>query len=164
MRKSANRLRITGQLIDGAAGAHVWADKFEGPLEDVFDLQDQLTGSIVGAIEPSLRRAEIQRARLKRTESLGAYDLDLRALPYAFANTSADNDQALALLGQALKLDPEASAHAYSAWVFEQRFLRGGFRPEDREAAQRYAHLALTLGADDAQALAIGAFVLKHDA
>lgn len=163
VRKSANRLRITGQLIEGATGTHVWADKFEGPLEDVFDLQDQLTASIVGAIEPSLRRAEIQRARLKRTESLGAYDLYLRALPHAFANTSADNDQALALLGQALKLDPEyASAHAYSAWVFEQRFLRGGFRPDDREAAQRHAHLALTLGADDAQALAIGAFVLGN--
>ncbi len=167
VRKSANRLRITGQLIEGAAGTHVWADKFEGSLEDVFDLQDQLTGSIVGAIEPSLRRAEIQRARHKRMESLGAYDLYLRALPHAFANTSADNDQALALLGQALKLDPEyASAHAYAAWVFEQRFQRGGFRPDDREAAQRHAHLALTLGADDAQALAIGAFVLgitTHD-
>ncbi|TIU00412.1 MAG: adenylate/guanylate cyclase domain-containing protein [Mesorhizobium sp.] len=163
VRKSANRLRITGQLIEGAAGTHVWADKFEGPLEDVFDLQDQLTGSIVGAIEPSLRRAEIQRARLKRTESLGAYDLYLRALPHAFANTSADNDQALALLGQALKLDPEyAAAHAYAAWVFEQRFLRGGFRPDDRGAAQRHAHLALTLGVDDAQALAIGAFVLGN--
>jgi TolB-like protein/class 3 adenylate cyclase len=163
VRKSANRLRITGQLIEGATGTHVWADKFEGPLEDVFDLQDQLTASIVGAIEPSLRRAEIQRARLKRTESLGAYDLYLRALPHAFANTSADNDQALALLGQALKVDPEyASAHAYSAWVFEQRFLRGGFSPDDREAAQRHAHLALTLGAEDAQALAIGAFVLGN--
>src|SRR4029079_15940063 len=104
VRRSASRLRITGQLIEGAAGTHVWADKFEGPLEDVFDLQDRLTESIVGAIEPSLRRAEIERSRYKRPENLGSYDLYLRALPHAYVNTSADNDQALALLGQALKL------------------------------------------------------------
>src|SRR6185436_12721725 len=86
VRKSANRLRIAGQLIEGAAGTHVWADKFEGPLEDVFDLQDRLTESIVGAIEPSLRRAEIERSRRKRPDRLDAHDLFLQALPHAYAN------------------------------------------------------------------------------
>ena len=88
VRRAANRLRITGQLIEGAAGTHVWADKFEGAAEDIFDLQDRLTESIVGAIEPSIRRAEIERARRKRPDSLDAYDLYLQAMPHAYMNTA----------------------------------------------------------------------------
>ena len=81
VRKAANRVRITSQLIEGVKATHIWADKFEGAVEDIFDLQDQLTVSIVGAIEPSIQRAEIERARHKRPDSLDAYDLYLRALP-----------------------------------------------------------------------------------
>ena len=106
VRKAANRLRITGQLVEGTDATHVWADKFEGAVEDIFDLQDRLTESIVGAIEPSVRRAEIERARRKRPDRLDAYDLYLRALPHAYANTPADTDEALRLLGEALRLDP----------------------------------------------------------
>jgi tetratricopeptide (TPR) repeat protein len=167
VRRAASRLRITGQLVEGEAGTHVWADKFEGSLEDIFDLQDRLTESIVGAIEPSLRRAEIERARQKRPESLNAYDLYLRALPHAAANTHEGQEEALRLLGEALRLDPNyAVAHAYAAWSREQRFLRGGFRPEDREAALEHARLAIAQGANDPQALSIAAFVranLTHD-
>lgn len=167
VRRTAKRLRITGQLIDGATAAHVWADKFEGVLEDIFDLQDQLTESIVGAIEPSLRRAEIERARRKRPDRLDAYDLYLRAMPHTYANTARDNDEALRFLEGALLLDPDYPiAHAYAAWCREQRFFRGGFRPEDKAAALKHAGVALGLGMDDPQALAIGAFVhanLTHE-
>ena len=78
-------MRITGQLIDAATGAHLWADRFDGALEDMFDLQDRVTASVVGAIEPNLRTAEIERAQRKPTENLQAYDLMLRALPHIYA-------------------------------------------------------------------------------
>jgi adenylate cyclase len=146
---------------------HVWAEKFEGAVEDVFDLQDRLTESIVGAIEPSLRRAEIERARRKPTDQLDAYDLYLRAMPHTHANTLADTDEALRLLKEALLLDPNyAVAHAYAAWCHEQRFFRGGFSRSDEQAALRHAGIALGIGTEDPQALAIGAFVhsnLTHE-
>ena len=160
VRKAADRLRITGQLIEGATATHVWADKFEGAVEDIFDLQDRITESIVGALEPSLRRAEIERARRKRPDSLNAYDFYLRAMPHAHANTPAATDEALRLLNEAIRLDPNyAAAHGYAAWGHEQRFFRGGFHPEDRAAALEHAHIALSIDASDAQALSMGAFV-----
>lgn len=167
VRKAANRLRITGQLVEGTDATHVWADKFEGSVEDVFDLQDRLTESIVGVMEPTLRRAEIERARQKRPDRLDAYDIYLRALPLVYANTPAETDEALRLLATALELDPNyAAAHGCAAWGYEQRFLRGGFDVEDRAAALRHARLALALGTEDPQALCIGAFVygnVTHD-
>ncbi|MER9202623.1 hypothetical protein NKH74_26070 [Mesorhizobium sp. M0933] len=167
VRRAADRLRITAQLIEGQDATHVWADKFEGAAEDVFDLQDRLTESIVGTLEPTLRRAEIDRARRKRPDSLDAYDLFLRALPHAYANTPADTNEALRLLNEVLSLDPNyASAHGYAAWGYEQRFLRGGFHPEDRAAALKHANIAMAIGADDPQALSMGAFVhatITHD-
>ena len=84
VRKAGSRVRITGQLVDAATGAHLWADRFDGTLEDVFDLQDQVTASVVAAIEPNLLKAEIQRAQRKPTENLQAYDLMLRALPHFY--------------------------------------------------------------------------------
>jgi adenylate cyclase len=167
VRKFAGRVRITGQLVEGAGGTHVWADKFEGNIEDIFDLQDQLTDSIVGALEPTLRRAEIERARRKRPEVLDAYDFYLRALPHAFDNSLADNDEAIRLLNESLSLDPRyAPAHAHAAWCHEQRFFRGGFNPDDSVAALEHARLAIEFGADDTQALSIAAFVqaiITHD-
>src|SRR6202035_881080 len=80
VRKAGNRVRITGQLIDTTTGAHIWADRFDGALDDIFELQDQIAGSVVGAIEPKLRQSEIERATRKPTESLDAWDLHLRAL------------------------------------------------------------------------------------
>src|SRR5262249_31174091 len=80
LRKSGNRVRITGQLIDTTNGAHIWADRFEGVLEDIFELQDEVASRVAGAIEPKLRQSEIERASRKPTESLDAYDLYLRAL------------------------------------------------------------------------------------
>ena len=80
IRRAGDRIRITGQLIDAATGAHLWANRFDGSMENIFDLQDRITESVIGAIEPSLRRAEIERARRKRPNSLDAYDLYLRCL------------------------------------------------------------------------------------
>src|SRR5438093_1146511 len=113
LRKGGNRLRITGQLIEAETGTHIWADKYDGVLEDVFDLQDKITETIVGIIEPSVRRAEIERARRKRPENLGAYDLYLRALPHMQSAMPEDAAIAIGYLEEALKLDPNyAVAHA----------------------------------------------------
>jgi adenylate cyclase len=86
VRKGGNRVRITAQLIDATTGAHLWADRFDGLLEEVFELQDQVAIGVAGVIEPTLRQAEIERARRKRPESLDAYDLYLRALPFAYTS------------------------------------------------------------------------------
>jgi hypothetical protein len=98
VRKAANRVRITGQLIDSATGAHLWADRFEGALEDIFDLQDQLTASVVGAIAPKLEQAEIERAKLKPTESLDAYDYYLRGRANFHHGDRGDNQRGAAIV------------------------------------------------------------------
>ncbi len=160
LRRSGARIRIGAHLVDGASGGDLWAGRFDGAAEDVFDLQDQLTEQIAGVIEPSLRRAEIARARRKRPDSLDAYDHYLRALPQVFANTPDACEAALLLLGEALRLDPSfLAAHGCAAWCREQRFFRGGFDPDDRRAALAHADAALGPGADDAQAMSMAAFV-----
>jgi adenylate cyclase len=127
VRKSGSRLRVSAQLIDAGSGAHIWADRYDRALDDIFAVQDELTITVVGMIEPTLRKAEIERARRKRPESLDAYDLYLRALPLTFTAMPHDADLALMLLNQAIELDPEyAAAHAMIAWCHEQRYLRGG--------------------------------------
>ena len=167
VRKAGNRVRIAAQLIDTANAAHVWADRYDRALDDVFALQDELTMSVVGAIEPTLRKAEIERARRKRPESLDAYDFYLRALPFASTCMPEDADTALPLLEQALRLEPDyAAVHALIAWCHEQRYLRGGLREEVRAAGLRHARAAIAAGGDDAPALAIAGFVigvLEHD-
>ena len=161
VRKAANRVRITGQLIDASNGAHLWADRFDGGIEDIFDLQDQVTTSVVGAIAPRLEQAEIERARRKRSDSLDAYDLYLRALPYVNAKSLDETKLALPLLEQALAIDPDyAIAHAYAAWCREQMFTHGGRDVADRSIALRHARAALASGRDDSSALAIGGFVV----
>jgi adenylate cyclase len=167
VRKSGNRVRVTGQLIDTASATHVWAERYDRALDDIFALQDELTMSVIGAIEPTLRQAEIERAKRKRPDSLDAYDLYLRALPFAFTAMPEFMDQALPLLQQAVAIEPDyALAHAYIAWCNEIRHLRGGLHDETRAAGLRHAHLAIATGGDDATALAVAAFVigiLKQD-
>jgi adenylate cyclase len=167
VRKSTNRVRVTAQLIDTASAGHVWAERYDRARDDIFALQDELTISVIGAIEPTLRRAEIERARRKRPDSLDAYDLYLRALPFAFTAMPEDADKALALLGEAIALEPDyAAAHAIIAWCHEQRYLRGGLNEEARTAAVRHARQAIAAGVDDAAALATAGFVIavaEHD-
>ncbi len=163
VRRGGNRLRITGQLIEAETGTHVWADKYDGVPEDVFDLQDRITETIVGIIEPSVRRAEIERARRKRPENLDAYELYLRALPYTQSAMSVDASIAIEHLQKAVKLDPDyAVAHAALAVCYESRFRGGGVDDTDRSEGVRHARLALALGTDDATALAIAAITVLH--
>jgi TolB-like protein/class 3 adenylate cyclase len=160
VRKSGNRVRITAQLVDATTGVQLWADRFDGLLEDVFELQDQVAMAVAGVIEPALRQAEIERARRKRPGSLDAYDLYLRALPHAFVLMPEDADKALPLLAKAIELEPEfAAAHALIAWCHEQRYLRGGMQEEARLAALHHARQAIASGGDDAAALATAGFV-----
>jgi TolB-like protein/class 3 adenylate cyclase/Flp pilus assembly protein TadD len=167
LRKAGDRVRITGQLIETTTGTHVWAERYDRPLGDIFQLQDEITFSVVGAIEPSLRQAEIERSKRKRPENLDAYDLYLRALPHAQIAMPGDAEKALPLLHQSLALQPDyAAAHAAAAWCYEQRYLRGGLHEADKTAGLKHARAALEAGADDATTLATAGFVIgliEHD-
>jgi len=125
IRKAGNRVRITGQLIEAANGRQVWADRFDGNLDDIFDLQDSIAESVVAAIEPSLSRAEIERASAKPTDDLDAYDLYLQALAHHYALTKPASDEALRLLDLALKLQGNySSAKALAAVVYNIRVVQ----------------------------------------
>jgi adenylate cyclase len=116
VRKAGSRVRITGQLVEAATGTHLWADRFDGTLEDVFDLQDRMTANVVAAIEPNVRAAEIRRAQRKPAENLQAYDLVLRALPPFYSRTQAGLAKAAQLLQQAVAIEPRyAPSLAYLA-------------------------------------------------
>ena len=132
VRKAANRVRITGQLVDTATGAHLWADRFDGGLGDIFDLQDQVTERVVGAIAPAVEKAEIERAKRKPTESLDAYTLYLRGLAkfYQFAGRQA-NEEALRLFNSAIELDPDfASAYGRAAFCYVLPRSMAGFQTQ----------------------------------
>jgi TolB-like protein len=164
VRKAANRVRITGQLVDTATGAHLWADRFDGGLGDVFDLQDQVTESVVGAIAPALEKAEIERARRKPTESLDAYALYLRGLLrfYQVASRQA-NEEALRLFNSAIELDPDfASAYGRAAHCYAIARANGWISVTPNEIAEvtRLAQRAVELGEDDPIALAAGGWAL----
>ena len=161
VRRSGDHVRVTGQLIETETATHVWADRYDGTLGDIFALQDEMTMSVIGAVEPTLRKAEVERARRKRPGNLDAYDLFLRALPFATAAMPDDADKALHLLEEAIQLEPDyAAVHGFIAWCHEQRYLRGGLHAETREAARGHAHAAISAGSDDAMALAMGGFVI----
>jgi TolB-like protein/class 3 adenylate cyclase/Tfp pilus assembly protein PilF len=165
VRKSVNRIRIVGQLIDAASGAHLWADRFEGAIEDVFELQDQMTASVLGAIGPRLRQAEIERARRKPTESLDAYDLLLRGLANAIKRTREGTEEALRLFYKAVDLDPDfAAAYAAAASCFSTRKAFGWVIDREQEVAEarRLARRAVQLGKDDANVLSSAGYVLAY--
>jgi adenylate cyclase len=168
LRKAGNRIRLTAQLIEASSGTHVWAQRYDRAFDDIFELQDEITLSVVGAIEPSLRHAEISRARRKRPESLDAYDMYLRALPHVHMSYMPEGaDQALALLRRALALEPDyPAAHAAAALCHEVRYMRGGLQKVEKEAALEHARAAIEAGADDAETLAIAGFAIglvAHD-
>src|SRR5258708_2546687 len=169
VRKAANRVRITGQLIDTATGAHLWADHFDGGLEDVFELQDRVTMNVVGAIAPRLERAEIERAKRKPTASLDAYDYFLRGMARVHQWTSDANDVALRMFRKAIELDPDfASAYGMAAWCYVWRMINRWTidRAQETTEATRLARRAVDLGADDAVALCMGGYALvfaAHD-
>jgi TolB-like protein len=165
VRKAANRVRITGQLIDATTGAHLWADRFEAALDDIFELQDQMTESVVGAIAPQLERAEIGRAKLKPTERLDAYDYYLRGMSSFHQGTREAINEALPLFYKAIELDPDfASAYGMAAWCHFWRKVNGWMADRSQEVAEgaRLARRAVELGKDDAVALARGGHALGH--
>jgi TolB-like protein/Flp pilus assembly protein TadD len=164
VRKTLNRLRIAAQLIDAATGRHLWADRFEGGLEDLFDLQDQVTAKVVTVIAPKLERAEIERAKAKPTESLDACDYYLRARA-AHRWTREANDETLRLLHKAMELDADfASAYGMAAWCYVQRKARGWMlnNPNELVEAERLIGRALKFGKEDALALCLGGYALAY--
>jgi adenylate cyclase len=165
VRKSGNRIRITGQLIDAASGAHLWADRYDGALEDVFDLQDQVAASVVGAIAPSVARAEIERANRKPPSSLDAYDYWLRGRAAHWQHTREGIDQAIDLCEQAIKLDPQfALAHAQLGTSLNTRQVWGWSNDPaaDASRAVECARTALALGTNDPVVLVGSAIALLH--
>ena len=165
VRKAANRVRITGQLVDATTGGHLWAERFEGTLDDIFELQDRIAASVVGAIAPRMERAEIERARHKPTENLNAYDCYLRGMANLQEGSREAITEALALFEKAIQLDPDfASAYGTAAWCHFWRRVNGWMIDPPREAAEgaRLARRAVELGRDDAVALARGGHALAH--
>ncbi len=161
VRKSRNRVRITGQLIDTATGAHLWANRFDGELADIFDLQDQVTASVVGSVAPKLEQAEIERAKLKQTESLDAYDHYLHGVAAFHRYDREANQEALACFMRAVECDPNfASAYGMAARCYAQRKGFGWIADleSERAAALGLARKAAQLGRDDAVALAGAGF------
>ena len=157
VRAAAGRVRITGHLIDAGTGAHLWADSFDGELEDIFELQDQVTAGVVGAIAPELERAEIDRARRKPTASLDAYDYFLRGMAEVHKWKREANIEARRLFGKAIELDPDfAAAWGMAARCLSQRKVCGWATDHAAEVAEvrRLAWRAAELGAEDAVALA----------
>jgi TolB-like protein/class 3 adenylate cyclase/Tfp pilus assembly protein PilF len=165
VRKSGNRVRITGQLIDATTGAHLWADRFDGLLDDIFDLQDRVTSSVIGAILPHLERAEIERAQRKPTESLRAYDYYLRALAASYRFTREANLEMLELTRAASAIDPQfALPYALAVFSFTQRKAFGWSTniAEEISETRRLARQAIELDRDDARVLTMAGFGLAY--
>jgi TolB-like protein/class 3 adenylate cyclase len=163
--RKAKLVRITGQLIDAMTGGHLWADRFDGALGDIFELQDQVTESVVGAIAPQLERAEIERAKRKPTDSLDAYDYYLCGMTNLHRGTRESIDEALTQFSLALTFDPSyASAHAMAAWCHVWRKVNGWMsdRPGEIAEGARLARRAVELGGDDAVALTRGGHAVAH--
>ncbi|WP_063921111.1 adenylate/guanylate cyclase domain-containing protein [Bradyrhizobium sp. CCGE-LA001] len=166
VRKAANRVRITGQLVDTATGAHLWANRFDGGLGDIFDLQDQVTGSIVGAIAPAMEKAEIERVKRKPTESLDAHDSYLRGLASFYRFTSREaNNEALRLFHSAIDLDPDfAPAYGRAAFCYAHAKSSGWSSNTVNEIAEvtMLARRAIELGQGDAIALAASGWAIAY--
>jgi adenylate cyclase len=163
VRRAGARVRIAAQLAEAETGHHIWADRFDGDLSDVFDLQDRVTEAVAGAMEPSLRAVEIARARRKPAGSLDAYDLYLRALPHFFALTPEGNAAALTLLRRAITLDAGyAPAWGRAAFCHVRAYANGWDTPQDSAAGVALAREAVALGRDEPTALACAAHALGY--
>jgi TolB-like protein len=165
VRRAGNRVRITAKLIDADTGAHLWADRFDSQLEDVFDLQDQVTSRVIGAISPRLERAEIERAKRKPTESLRAYDYYLRALSCAYRFTRQENIEALDLSKIARDIDTDfAAAHALGASLLMYRKAFGWRLDAAQERVEtcQLARRAIELDKGDPSVLAMAGHALGY--
>jgi TolB-like protein/class 3 adenylate cyclase len=156
VRRVGERVRITAQLVEAETGNHIWSAKVDGAVTELFDLQDRVAAEVASAIQPSIRRAEIERARLKRPEKLAAYDLVMRAFPHLWAHRPQDNAEAISLLDRALALEPNYGlAAALAAWAHGQQIAynwTADFAGE-RRAAQGLIEQAVVWVSDDPTAL-----------
>jgi TolB-like protein len=161
VRKAGDKIRITAQLIDALTGTHIWAEAYDRKFDGIFALQDEITLSVVGAIEPNLRQAEVERVKHKRSESLDAYELVLQAQSDVYSRNPQLATKALVRLERALAFDPTyARAHALAADCHHNIFIYGGLREEHRAASIVHAEAAIAHGQDDASALAFAGFVM----
>jgi adenylate cyclase len=169
VQKAGNRLRIIVQLIETEAGAHVWSARFDGAIDDFFDLEDRITEQVAGALQPSIRIAEIERSRRKRPQDLGSYDYTMRAMPHVWALEKEESAKALELLEKALAIDPEYPlALSLAGWCHAQRSVYNW--ADDIAASQAMARSlaerAAEMSGDDPVILAVlGAvhtFVRNH--
>jgi TolB-like protein len=169
VRRMGDRLRVTAQLLDATSNAPLWADRYDGELADIFTFQDRITESVVGVIEPTIRRAEIERARRKPAANVDAYDLYLKALPMVYGPGPEHHAEAIELLNRAIELDPGfALPRAYAAIVYESRMsLRvPPLGDRDKEICVELARSALALGGGDPLVRALCAYLLfrvEHD-
>jgi adenylate cyclase len=167
VRKSANSIRITTQLIDATTGAHLWADRFDGELTNIFDLQDQVTASVVGALGPKLQQFEIERAKRKPTDNLDAYDCYLRALANVHYMDRSAMEEGLRYCYQAIELDPEfATAYAMAAWYHARSNVNGWTVDHQKNAAEaeRLVKRATILANDDANVFSLSGIALAFAA
>jgi TolB-like protein len=165
VRKASNRVRITGQLIDASTGGHLWAERFDGSLEDVFELQDGVTSSVVGALIPTLRQAEIARVKHKPTQSLDAYDHYLRGIALFYNWTKEANTEAQQHYYKAIEIDPDfASAYGFAAWTYRRSKANRWTTDKSHETAEalRLAQIAVEIGSDDAISLSRGGDAIAY--
>ena len=163
VRRGGNRVRFAAQLVEAANGAHIWADRFEGDLSDVFELQDRITESVVGAIEPKLLFAEVARLKQKPASSLDAYDLYLRALQLEYQCTEESLDEAIRFLDRAASLDPTlAPAMALASFCYAERAFQAWAKDFATEAAEavRLANRAVELDPQNAEVLWMSAYAI----
>jgi adenylate cyclase len=165
IRKLGSRVRITGQLVDATSGHHLWADRFDGDMSDIFDLQDRVTESVVGAVEPSIRLEEIRQARTKPTSYITAYDLYLRALPGFYSMTREGFAEVRRLTNEALSIDPDFTlAKALGAYIRSISVSQCWHEPDDVRVAIRMAREALAEARDDPTSLRFAAQILAYSA
>jgi adenylate cyclase len=165
VRKASGKVRITGQLIDAITGAHLWADRFERDLRDIFALQDEVTLAVVSAIEPKMLQTEIAIAARRRPENLTAYDFYLRAMPQYYLATREGMAEAIRLAHRALELDPGFASAAILAGICHLLKVVWGFSNDpqfDRKEAVRLVRLALSIDDSDPETLARASQTLAH--
>ncbi|MDB5541479.1 MAG: adenylate cyclase [Devosia sp.] len=166
VRRAQNKLRITAQLVDATTGAHLWAERFDGTLEDVFEFQDRITGKVASLVEPTIRWAEIERSRRERPDSVEAYDLYLRALPMHLSQTRDANAEAIGLLLKAIELEPNNPTYlVYAGNAMLHRSTMGWLAIGEDDTAQgiELVERALANARDDAVALSLCSMMLIHN-
>ena len=158
VQKAGNRLRIIVQLIETEGGTHVWSSRYDGTVDEFFDLQDRITQQIAGALQPSIRLAEIERSRRRQPQDLGGYDYTIRAMPHVWALEKEESAKALELLEKALAIDPEYPlALALAGWCHAQRsvYTWADDIADSQSKARSFAEQAAALSGDDPLVLAI---------